>query len=99
MKPIEETFLELDWEDADAARQARDSRAEELQSQGLVCVLKNLYNAVNGRRVFMLVATEAEKIDSLTSSDGQGSSRSEGSRSRSLIPKRKGRAGSETEIR
>jgi hypothetical protein len=90
MKPIQETFLELDWEDADEARQARDTRAEELQDQGLACVLENLYNAVDGRQVFTVTATEAEKIDVVrTSNSDRGGSRTEGSKSRPLISRRK----------
>jgi hypothetical protein len=61
-KPIQETFLELDWEDADMAKQARDSRAAELQAQGLVCTCENLYN-VSGYRVFLLEAREAESVE------------------------------------
>ncbi|MBD1869493.1 hypothetical protein H6F93_14070 [Leptolyngbya sp. FACHB-671] len=98
MKPIQETFLELDWEDADEARQARDTRAEELQSQGFVCVLENLYNAVDGRQVFMIVATEAEKIDALRTRDSNRSDSRDGSRSRALVPKRKGKSVAEPEI-
>ncbi|MBD2057906.1 hypothetical protein H6F88_18090 [Oculatella sp. FACHB-28] len=98
MKPIQETFLELDWEDADEARQARDTRAEELQAQGFVCVLENLYNAVDGRQVFMIVATEAEKIDALRTRDSNRSDSRDGFRSRALVPKRKGKSVAEPEI-
>jgi hypothetical protein len=99
MKPIQETFLELDWEDADEARQARDARAEELQAQGLVCVLENLYNAVDGRQVFTVTATEAEKIDVLRTRDSNRSNSREGSGSRALVPRRKGKPAAEPEIR
>ncbi|MBD1995019.1 hypothetical protein H6G00_00020 [Leptolyngbya sp. FACHB-541] len=99
MKPIQETFLELDWEDADEARQARDARAEELQFQGLVCVLENLYNAVDGRQVFTVTATEAEKIDVRRTRDSNRSGSREGSRSRALVPRREGKSVAEPEIR
>jgi hypothetical protein len=62
MKPIQETFLETDWDDEASARAARDARATELQAQGLVCSCENLYN-VMGYRVFLLEATEMDTID------------------------------------
>lgn len=100
MKPLEETFLELDWDSEDEARQARDARAAELQAQGLVCTVENLYNAVNGRRVFIVSATKAEPLDSLTAQDTRRSeSRSDGSKRRSLALKQKTRSGAEPEIR
>jgi hypothetical protein len=100
MKPIEETFLELDWDSEEEARQARDARAAELQAQGLFCILENLYNIVNGRRVFVVIATKAEPLDSLTAQDSKRrDSRSDGSKRRSLIPKSKTLSGAEPEIR
>jgi hypothetical protein len=65
MKPIQETFLETDWENEEEARQARDLRAEQLQAQGLVCTCENLYNVL-GKRVFLLEAKEAEPIEATT---------------------------------
>jgi hypothetical protein len=56
MNPISEVFRELDFDDATAARQQRDDRLSELQTQGMVCVGENLYH-VEGWRVFTLVAT------------------------------------------
>lgn len=53
---LQEVFLESDWEDAAHARQCRDARIEELQTQGLVCTAENLWN-VQGYRVYLLVAT------------------------------------------
>lgn len=68
MKMIQETFLELDWEDEAQARQARDARATQLQDQGYVCTYENLYT-VAGYRVFLLQATQEEVVDtSLTKS-------------------------------
>ncbi|MEB3337079.1 MAG: hypothetical protein VKJ46_06430 [Leptolyngbyaceae bacterium] len=61
MKTIEEVFRELDWEDEQAARQARDARSAELQSQGYLCRHENLY-AISGHRVFLLTATEEPEI-------------------------------------
>jgi hypothetical protein len=59
MTPIQEVFLEIDWEDATTARSRRDARMVELQSQGFVCNPENLYT-VDGYRVFVLVATTPE---------------------------------------
>jgi hypothetical protein len=61
MALIQETFLETDWDDEVAARNARNARATQLQEQGLVCTCEDLYN-VMGYRVFLVVATEAEPI-------------------------------------
>lgn len=63
MKSIQETFLETDWDDEEAARQARDDRADQLQAEGLICTRENLYN-VAGYRVFLVEAKEAEPIES-----------------------------------
>jgi hypothetical protein len=62
MKPVQEVFLETEWGDEDAARQARDDRASELQAQGLICNCENLYT-VDGYRVFLVEATEANLDD------------------------------------
>ncbi|NJO42161.1 MAG: hypothetical protein HC769_07935 [Cyanobacteria bacterium CRU_2_1] len=62
MKTIQETFLELDWEDEAQARQARDVRAIQLQEQGYVCSFTNLYT-VSGYRVFLLEATKEDPIE------------------------------------
>jgi hypothetical protein len=62
MKTIQETFLELDWEDEAQARQARDTRVNELQEQGYVCTCENLYT-VTGYRVFLLEAVKGEPIE------------------------------------
>jgi hypothetical protein len=56
MNSISEVFRELDFDDATAARQQRDQRLTELQTQGMVCIGENLYH-VEGWRVFTLVAT------------------------------------------
>ena len=62
MAAIQETFLETDWEDEAAARQARDERAAQLQAQGFICICENLYN-IAGYRVFVLRATEPEAVE------------------------------------
>jgi hypothetical protein len=62
MKPIQDVFLETEWGDEGAARQARDARAAELQAQGLICNCENLYT-VDGYRVFLVESTEAELED------------------------------------
>lgn len=98
MKPIQEVFLEIAWDSEEAARQARDARAVELQTQGLVCVCENLYNVVNGRRVFLVIATEAEKLEPFdTQESNRIVPRSKGSE-RPSLPKRK-RPETDAEIR
>jgi hypothetical protein len=52
---ISEVFCEIDFEDAEAARQQRDLRIEVLQAQGLLCIAENLYR-VDGKRVYLLTA-------------------------------------------
>lgn len=61
MSMTQEVFLETAWEDAEAARQARDDRAAQLQAQGLICTCETLAT-VDGRLVFVVVATEAPMI-------------------------------------
>jgi hypothetical protein len=53
----QEVFLETTWEDAEAARQARDDRAAQLEAQGWVCTCETLAT-VEGRLVFVVVATD-----------------------------------------
>lgn len=57
---IEEVFIENSWEDEGVARQRRDDRYEELSAAGLDCRRENLYT-VDGRRVFLVIATPAEE--------------------------------------
>lgn len=80
MGSIQEVFLETDWDDAAQARQKRDERILALQSTGLVCVGQDLYNILNGRRVFVLVASPPSVVEP---------SRDENSKSRSLRPQRR----------
>jgi hypothetical protein len=79
MNPISEVFRELDFDDATAARQQRDNRLSELQTQGMVCIGENLYH-VEGWRVFTLVATSPTRQVSLPESAPVQSSRRDSSR-------------------
>lgn len=54
MSPIQEIFLETDWDDADQARAARDQRAAQLQAEGHICSCTTLYRATDGRCVFVV---------------------------------------------
>lgn len=80
MSSIQEVFLETDWDDAAQARQKRDERILDLQATGLVCVGTDLYNIVNGRRVFVLAASSPPPLDPI---------RDENSKPRSLRPQRR----------
>jgi hypothetical protein len=79
MNPTSEVFRELDFDDATAARQQRDDRLSELQTQGMVCVGENLYH-VEGWRVFTLVATPPTRQVSPSESAPVQSSRRDSSR-------------------
>ncbi|MBD1909417.1 MULTISPECIES: hypothetical protein [unclassified Leptolyngbya] len=57
---IQEVFIESPWEDESIARQRRDERYGELAAAGLDCRRENLYT-VDGRRVFLVIATPAEE--------------------------------------
>ncbi len=80
MSSIQEVFLETDWDDAAQARQKRDERILDLQATGLVCVGHDLYNIVNGRRVFVLAASSPSPLEP---------TRDENSKPRSLRPQRR----------
>ena len=80
MSSIQEVFLETDWDDAAQARQKRDERILELQATGLVCVGTDLYNIVNGRRVFVLVGSLPSPVEPI---------RDDTSKPRSLRPQRR----------
>jgi hypothetical protein len=62
---ISEVFCEVDFEDAEEARQQRDLRVEILQAQGLVCVAENLYR-VDGKRVYLLTADAPKANEPVT---------------------------------
>ncbi len=62
--PIAEAFSEQTWEDADAAKNARDDRAAQLQAAGYECICSNLWN-VAGYRVYVVSAepvVEAKRV-------------------------------------
>lgn len=62
--PIAEAFSEQTWEDADAAKNARDDRAAQLQAAGYECTRLNLWN-VAGYRVYVVSAepvVEAKRV-------------------------------------
>jgi hypothetical protein len=54
---LQTVYREIDFEDEQMARQHRDRHLSELQAQGMECIAEDLYNAVDGWRVFTLVAT------------------------------------------
>lgn len=58
-----QTFLEADWDDAIAARHARDARLLELQAQGLECRTENLFNILTNHRVYLVEATEPKSLE------------------------------------
>jgi hypothetical protein len=61
---IAEAFLEQSWDDAGAARVARDDRAAQLQAAGYECTCSDLWN-VAGYRVYVLSAqpiAEAKRV-------------------------------------
>jgi hypothetical protein len=83
MNSISEVFRKLDFDDATAARQQRDQRLTELQTQGMVCIGENLYH-VEGWRVFTLAATPSTQQVSYPDSASVRSSR-QASSLRSMI--------------
>lgn len=62
MAEVQEIFLETEWDDEYAARQARDDRASQLQAEGYVTTCENLWT-VNGQRVFLIEAARPERIE------------------------------------
>jgi hypothetical protein len=64
---IQEVFIETPWEDESTTRQRRDARYGELAAAGLDCRRENLYT-VDGRRVFLVIATPAEEEAPTTTS-------------------------------
>jgi hypothetical protein len=94
MNNISEVFRELDFDNATAARQQRDQRLTELQTQGMVCVGENLYH-VEGWRVFTLVATPpARQVSQPESASVRSSHRASSLRSSAgeeTKPQQKGR--------
>jgi hypothetical protein len=60
---LQTVYREIDFEDERMARQHRDRHLSELQAQGMDCVAEDLYNAVDGWRVFTLVATLPTSVE------------------------------------
>jgi hypothetical protein len=60
---LQTVYREIDFDDEIAARHQRDAHLAELQAQGMECVGENLYNAVEGWRVFTLVATPPARVE------------------------------------
>lgn len=54
---IQTVYREIDFDDEISARQQRDAHLAELQAQGMECIAEDLYNVIEGWRVFTLVAT------------------------------------------
>lgn len=54
---IQTVYREIDFDDEITARQQRDAHLAELQAQGMECIAEDLYNVIEGWRVFTLVAT------------------------------------------
>lgn len=63
MDSITEVFLE-DWNDAEQARQKRDARVAELEQQGFRSTVGLFYNALTGKRIYLLEATQSLTSDS-----------------------------------
>lgn len=62
MNAITEVFLEA-WDDAQEARRKCDARVVELQQQGFHCSIGVFYNALTGKRIYLLEATISENIE------------------------------------
>ncbi len=68
MAEVQEIFLETEWDDEHAARQARDDRATQLQAEGYMTTCENLWT-VNGQRVFLVEAARPERIEPTQTED------------------------------
>ena len=78
---IAEAFLEQSWDDASAARSARDDRAAQLRAAGYECACSDLWN-VAGYRVYVVSAEPVVEAKRVISTAGTGSGRDNNSRSR-----------------
>jgi hypothetical protein len=56
-------YREIDFDDEITARQQRDAHLAELQAQGMECIAEDLYNVIEGWRVFTLVAAPPARPD------------------------------------
>jgi|GEM_PF-402382 len=62
---IQTVYREIDFDDEITARQQRDIHLAELRSQGMECIEEDLYNVIEGWRVFTLVATPPVRPDAI----------------------------------
>ena len=60
---LQTVYREIDFDDEITARQQRDAHLAELQAQGMECIAEDLYNVIEGWRVFTLVATPPTRPD------------------------------------
>jgi hypothetical protein len=96
MTPIQEVYLETEFGDDEAARQARDARVEYLQAQGWICTCKTLYT-VWGYCVFYLEALLPETSNAMAEFElDSGLSSQSPSEGRSSVRPRKRDPGSNT---
>ena len=65
MRPLEEVFLESDFDSRALARQRRDERLVELQEQGYECRAENLAAVHTGMRIFTVIAIPPDAAESL----------------------------------
>ena len=65
---LQTVYREIDFDDEITARQQRDAHLAELQVQGMECVAEDLYNVIEGWRVFTLVATPSARSDATAAS-------------------------------
>jgi hypothetical protein len=61
---VQTVYCEIDFDDEKTARQQRDAHLAELQAQGMECIAEDLYNVIEGWRVFTLVATPPSRPES-----------------------------------
>ena len=62
---LQTVYREIDFNDERTARQQRDAHLAELQAQGMECIAEDLYNVIEGWRVFTLVATPPARPDAI----------------------------------
>jgi hypothetical protein len=62
---LQTVYREIDFDDERTARQQRDAHLAKLQAQGMECIAEDLYNVIEGWRVFTLVATPPARRDAI----------------------------------
>jgi hypothetical protein len=65
---LQTVYREIDFDDEVTARQQRDAHLAKLQAQGMECIAEDLYNVIEGWRVFTLVATPPARPDATAAS-------------------------------